>query len=105
MDKEKKRRGSGAHLFVWVEDKLRPIFDDAPQTGRFNAADVVKDVDSLPKCPVCGMAMSDHTIDHSTANTILNCPVEHHGAWDRDAFERVNEYGMVIHTQQDKRSR
>jgi hypothetical protein len=41
--------------------------------------------------------MSEHTIDHSTRNTILNCPVSHPGDWDRDAFQPVNEYGMVIH--------
>ncbi|WP_035878835.1 hypothetical protein [Cryobacterium sp. MLB-32] len=51
-------------------------------------------------CPVCGQAMRDHFIDHSTQNTVLNCPVPHPGAWDRDAFEPVNELGMVIHTQQ-----
>ncbi|MDH6236999.1 hypothetical protein [Cryobacterium sp. CG_9.6] len=49
-------------------------------------------------CPVCGSAMREHFIDHSTKNTILNCPVPHPGAWDRDAFEPVNELGMVIHT-------
>jgi hypothetical protein len=41
--------------------------------------------------------MTEHTIDHSTPNTILNCPVSHPGGWDRDAFQPVNEYGMVIH--------
>jgi hypothetical protein len=94
MSSEKKHRGSGAHLFEWVEDKLLPLFD-SPQAGRYDAADVVKDADKMPVCPVCGMPMSEHTIDHSTANTILNCPVDHPGAWDRDAFEPVNEFGMI----------
>jgi len=49
-------------------------------------------------CPVCGQPMRSHFIDHSTKNTILNCPVPHPGAWDRDAFEPVNELGMVIHS-------
>jgi len=48
-------------------------------------------------CPICGHAMREHTIDHSTRNTVVNCPVPHPGAWDRDAFEPVNEFGMVIH--------
>ncbi len=104
MDKEKKPRGSGAHLFEWVEDKLRPIFD-SPEPGTYEAGDVVKDADKQPVCPVCGAPMSQHTIDHSTANTILNCPVDHNGAWDRDAFEKVNEYGMIIRNQPDKRTR
>jgi hypothetical protein len=104
MDKEKKPRGSGAHLFEWVEDKLRPIFD-SPAPGTYDAGDVVKDAENQPACPVCGAPMSQHTIDHSTANTILNCPVDHNGAWDRDAFEKVNEYGMVIRNQPDKPAR
>ncbi|TFD89220.1 hypothetical protein [Cryobacterium serini] len=48
-------------------------------------------------CPICGQAMREHTIDHSTRNTVVNCPVSHPGAWDRDAFEPVNEFGMVVH--------
>ena len=95
---EKKQRGSGAHLFEWVEDKLRPVFDSAP-TGSYDVSQVVKDSDDMPPCPVCGMPMSQHTIDHSTANTVLNCPVDHPGAWDRDAFEPVNEFGMVKRTE------
>ncbi|MDJ0336808.1 hypothetical protein [Cryobacterium sp. PH31-O1] len=51
-------------------------------------------------CPICGQAMREHTIDHSTRNTLVNCPVAHPGAWDRDAFEPVNEFGMVIHRTQ-----
>jgi hypothetical protein len=46
--------------------------------------------------------MSEHTIDHSRSNTVLNCPVPHPGAWDRDAFEPVNEFGMVIHPKPDE---
>jgi len=42
--------------------------------------------------------MREHSIDHSTNNPILNCPVPHPGVWDRDALEPVNELGMVIHT-------
>ncbi|TFD58392.1 hypothetical protein E3T43_05350 [Cryobacterium sp. Hh7] len=48
-------------------------------------------------CPICGHAMREHTIDHSSRNTVVNCPVPHPGAWDRDAFEPVNEFGMVMH--------
>jgi hypothetical protein len=88
--------GSGAHLFEWVENRLRPIFD-SPQPGTYNAGEVVKDADQLTSCPVCGRPMSEHTIDHTTSNAILNCPVPHNGGWDRDAFEPVNEFGMVIH--------
>ncbi len=54
-------------------------------------------------CPVCGHPMSEHTLDHSTPNTILNCPVPHPGGWDRDAYEKVNELGMVIHRGGERR--
>ncbi|MGO4691697.1 hypothetical protein [Glaciibacter sp. 2TAF33] len=84
------------HLFEWVEDRLRPAFEN-PQPGTYDAGEVVKDADQLTRCPVCGRPMSEHTIDHSKSNTVLNCPVPHPGAWDRDAFEPVNEFGMVIH--------
>lgn len=55
-------------------------------------------------CPVCGHAMREHFIDHSTSSTVLNCPVSHPGNWDRDAFEPVNELGMVIHARQNPSS-
>ena len=88
-------RGSPGHLFEWVENKLRPI-SDSPPVGIYSAAETV----DLRECPVCGHSMREHTIDHSTRNTILNCPAPHNGAWDRDAFEPVNEFGMVIRRSQ-----
>ncbi|HET8958550.1 MAG TPA: hypothetical protein VFM95_08865 [Microcella sp.] len=44
-------------------------------------------------CPVCGHAMSEHTIDHSTPNAVLHCPV----AYERPApsTEHLNELGMT----------
>ena len=92
MDEHKNTPGSTPrpHLFEWVEDKLRPIFD-SPPVGTYEAAQTV----DLQECPVCGHSMSEHTIDHSVENTILNCPVPHPGIWDRDAYEPVNEFGMV----------
>jgi hypothetical protein len=64
-------RAGRRQLFEWVEDRLRPAFESP--------------------------AVTEHTIEHSAHDTILNCPVPHPGAWDRDAFEPVNEYGMVVH--------
>lgn len=43
-------------------------------------------------CPVCGHPMSEHTIDHSTPNTVLNCPVAHIPQPPDD--QPINEYGM-----------
>lgn len=61
-------------------------------------SDVVETAGKL--CPICNHAMREHTIDHSSRNTVVNCPVSHPGAWDRDAFEPVNEFGMVVHKTQ-----
>jgi len=82
---------------VWVEDKLRPIFD-SPPIGMYEAEHAV----DLQDCPICGRSMREHMIDHSVANTILICPVPHPGAWDRDVFEPVNEYGMVVHARREQ---
>ncbi len=98
MDHDRKQRAiaSYSHLFEWVENKLSPMFD-SPPVGTSDAEATL----DLKECPVCGHAMREHTIDHSTHNTVLNCPVPHPGAWDRDAFERVNEFGMVIRGSDD----
>ena len=84
------RRGAD-RLFDWVEDRLRPAFD-SPPVGTYDAAETT----GLAQCPVCGRPMTEHTIEHSAHDTVLNCPVPHPGAWDRDAFEPVNEFGMVM---------
>jgi hypothetical protein len=85
------RRTGRRQLFTWVEDRLRPAFD-SPAVGRYDAEEAT----GLASCPVCQRPMTEHTIDHTGRDTILNCPVPHPGAWDRDAFEPVNEFGMVI---------
>ncbi|WP_166784607.1 MULTISPECIES: hypothetical protein [unclassified Cryobacterium] len=40
--------------------------------------------------------MRAHSIERGAHDTILTCPVPHPGAWDRDAFLPVNEFGMVL---------
>lgn len=79
-------------MFEWVEGKLQPIFE-SPATGTYPAAEVV----ALKDCPVCGRAMTEHTIDHSLDNTVLNCPQPPLRGADPDEFKPVNEFGMVIH--------
>ncbi|TFD73014.1 hypothetical protein [Cryobacterium fucosi] len=95
-----RRRTAPAHLFEWVDHTLRPIAGPPPPGG-FDADDAV----ALKDCPVCGRAMREHTIIHAAHDSILNCPVPHLGAWDRDAFEPVNEFGMVIHRGPDRPAR
>lgn len=87
----KPHRMGPRQLFDWVENRMRPAFD-SPPVGSYDAAEST----GLAECPVCGRPMTEHTIEHSAHDTVLNCPVPHPGAWDRDAFEPVNEFGMVI---------
>ncbi|WP_120336985.1 hypothetical protein [Cryobacterium soli] len=104
---QNEKSSAGAHrlgprrLFDWVEDRLRPAFD-SPPVGTYDAAETT----GLSSCPVCGRPMTEHTIEHSAHDTVLNCPVPHPGAWDRDAFEPVNEFGMVMrdHPEQNRAS-
>ncbi|WP_130177517.1 hypothetical protein [Cryobacterium sp. SO1] len=91
------RRRGPSRLFDWVENRIRPAFD-SPPVGTNNAAVTT----GLTDCPVCGRPMTEHTIEHSAHDTVLNCPVPHPGAWDRDAFEPVNEFGMVIRRRADQ---
>jgi hypothetical protein len=93
------RRGP-SRLFDWVEDRLRPAFE-SPPVGTYAAAEAT----GLSECPVCGRPMTEHTIEHSAHDTVLNCPVPHPGAWDRDALEPVNEFGMVIRRRPDEGGR
>ncbi|MDJ0348246.1 hypothetical protein [Cryobacterium sp. PH29-G1] len=67
------------------------------QDGNTSSSPDTQHDNDMKSCPICGHAMREHTIDHSSRNTVVNCPVPHPGAWDRDAFEPVNEFGMVIH--------
>lgn len=57
----------------WLDGKLVPVF--GPKSlGPYET--VIRQVsDAL--CPVCGRPISEHSIDHSTPNTILHCPVAH----------------------------
>ncbi|MCU1636122.1 MAG: hypothetical protein JWQ68_1361 [Cryobacterium sp.] len=93
MNDIRKPRGNGqrTHVFEWVENRLRPVFD-SPPLGTYSAAEAV----DLQECPVCGRSMQEHTIDHSAQNTLLICPVDHAGFYDRDAYEPVNEFGMTV---------
>lgn len=72
----------------WLNRKLFPVFGPPP-VGPYET--VVKRVGEAV-CPVCGMPMSEHTIDRSTPETILNCPAPHRPEPRDD--EPVNELGM-----------
>jgi hypothetical protein len=91
-----RRHPAPAHLYEWIDHTLRPIV--APVLGGFDADDPT----AFKNCPVCGHPMREHTIIHGAHDTILTCPVSHSVGWDRDAFEPVNEFGMVVHRRSDR---
>lgn len=72
---EGEQSGLGGYVrFIdWLNEKLFPILG-TPDVGPYDTV-VHKVGDAV--CPVCGRPMSEHFIDHSTPETILNCPVEH----------------------------
>lgn len=55
-------------FFEWVDTKLEPAFGPPPVTADDHEPAAAK------PCPLCGEVMAEHTIDHSTANTHLECP-------------------------------
>ena len=75
----------------WLNHKLFGVIGPPP-VGPYD--EVVKRVGDAV-CPVCGRPMTEHTIDHSTPNAILNCPVEHRPEPAED--EPFNELGMPKH--------
>ncbi len=67
--------GDGGYLGLidWLNEKLYPLIGPPP-LGPYDR--VVERIGGA-MCPVCGSPMSEHFIDRSTPNTILNCPVPH----------------------------
>ena len=72
----------------WLNRKLVPVMGPPPMGPDET---VVRQIGEAV-CPVCGQPMSDHTIDRSTVETILNCPGEPLPLRRDD--EAVNELGM-----------
>lgn len=71
---EKTRDGTGGfdRFFRRVEDKLVPLMGPAT-VGPY---DDMHELDLEDSCPICGYVMADHSVDRSTDNAVLNCPVE-----------------------------
>lgn len=73
------RSDAFARVFEWLNEKLMgPI--GPPPLGPYNGGrepeqrheDHVERARGL--CPVCGHAMGEHFIDHSSSNAVLHCP-------------------------------
>lgn len=83
-------RGSGFRRpFDWLDRKLLP-FIGPPPLGPWEE----NDTQEVRVCPICGHEFSEHTLDSSTDNPILNCPVAPMPDRERDADSPLNELGM-----------
>jgi len=85
---EHRAGGRFVHFVDWLNHKLVGVMGPPP-LGPYD--EVLKKVGEAV-CPVCGRPMSEHTIDHSTPNTLLNCPAPHIPEPAHD--EPINEFGM-----------
>jgi hypothetical protein len=82
------RRGGLLSFIEWLNEKIYRAAGPPP----LGPYDPVVERVAAATCPVCGRPMAEHTIDHSTRNTILNCPVPHTiGPFDDSP---LNELGM-----------
>lgn len=81
------------HAAEWLDGKLVPRLGPA-ELGPYDE-ESEESLRSHDACPLCGHAMVEHTIDRSTANAVLNCPVQPEPA--PESFEPLNEVGMVKH--------
>lgn len=76
------------HFIDWLNHKLVSAIGP-PNLGPYNEV-MVRVGEAV--CPICDRPMAEHTIDHSTPNAVLNCPVEHTPEVVHD--EKLNELGM-----------
>jgi len=63
-----------------------PVIDERPEDPTPIAA---------RPCPLCGHAMGEHRIDHSTPNSMLECPTDDRLP-ERAIDTPLNELGMPI---------
>ena len=86
---DERRAGEKFVRFIdWLNHKLIPVIGP-PDLGPYDAV-LQKVGDAL--CPVCGTPMTEHSIDHSAANTVLHCPAPHRPEPVHD--QPINELGM-----------
>lgn len=87
---KKPGRGSGFRRpFDWLNRKLLPVMGPPP-LGPWEASDGQE----VGVCPVCGHELREHTLDSSTDNPVLSCPVAHPANYEHDPASPLNELGM-----------
>lgn len=87
------------HAAEWLDGKLVPRLGPG-DLGPYDE-ESEESVRSHDACPLCGHPMSEHTIDRSTANAVLNCPVPPRP--ERVSYEPLNEVGMIKRPRGDQR--
>jgi len=92
VDKQRSDVPSFVRAVNWMNRKLMP-YVGPPALGPYGEPTLPTDTDL---CPVCAHPMGEHTIDHSTANAILHCPVEPVPGHGRDDTTPLNELGMPL---------
>lgn len=74
---------------AWVDRKLTPVFGAPPISPYGEETE-----QSIAICPVCGHPMSEHVIDHSTPNAILECPAPIDHTLEHESTSPLDEFGM-----------
>ena len=82
-----KPAGMMTHMAEWIDGKLLPTLGPPP-IGPYDE----EPERTTASCPICVHPMSEHTIDRSTSNTVLHCPVPMEPK--EQSFEPLNEVGM-----------
>ena len=77
-------------FFDRVDRALLPVFGPPPLTDRDQEEGLPRDQRS---CPLCGHPMFEHVIDHSTPNTVLECPTDERLP-EHEVTGPYNELGM-----------
>ena len=105
MDKSKRtqdtsgRGGPFVRSAAWVDRKLTPVFGPPP-VGPYGAEEKT----AAASCPVCGHAMGEHVIDHTTPNAILNCPAPIDHSLEHETTSPLDELGMPLREARRPRS-
>ncbi|WP_394551888.1 hypothetical protein ACDF64_13545 [Agromyces sp. MMS24-JH15] len=78
-------------FFDRIDQALEPIFGAPPTVHDTEVID--PEAQRARPCPVCGHPISEHYIDESTSNVLLECPTDERLP-EREVRGPYNELGM-----------